>query len=327
METKTNGQKEGQERYVFTLKDLKDLNVQSINWLVDGIIPAQGIGMLTGPSDSNKSTLLRQLAYEVVCKSELFLGRKLNSKKGRALIISTEDNAHSTAAIVFKQSFGGVPDDIQDCLTFCFKAPSDPKQIESLIHPEGVDLIILDTWTDTFFGDLNQTVIVRRNLQGYKTIADKYECAIVGIHHAGKGSDEKSPHKGQMLGSQGIEAYSRVVMDLRREESGLNRRLTIVKGNYSSDEVKRQPIMLKLNAETMLLELSDIQPAGYGFSNVIDWDLYRDRILKLREGSFSLKDIALTLASEHPDKKTPGKTAIFDWLKQINSQGVRSDKP
>lgn len=50
------------DKVIYTLKELVDLNIQSVPFLWDGILPQSGVGFITGPSDSNKSTFIKQLA-------------------------------------------------------------------------------------------------------------------------------------------------------------------------------------------------------------------------------------------------------------------------
>lgn len=310
---------------LYSWKELMDLKIESTDWLWDGIIPHRVIGFLTGPSDSNKSTFLRQLGFAVAQRKETFLGRKLTTRTGKALIICTEDNATSIAASVNKQTASDISAEIKENLHFLFRIPS-LSELDELVSKEKIEFIGYDVWTDTFKGDLNAAIHVRQSLLGLKAIVQKHGCMILCIHHAGKGGDENRPHKGQMLGSQGIEAVGRVVMYLGREE-GSNRLLSIVKGNYSSDEIKKQPIMLKLNPETVLLELSHEQPSGYGFADALDREELMPHILKLKEERLSVDKIREELGKLFPDKKIPAHGTVVNWLRESSKDGSQSTQP
>jgi RecA-family ATPase len=82
--------------------------------LVDGLIPQTGLSCLTGRSDCNKSTLLRQLLFEIASGLETFLGFRMHSKYKRVVYISTEDDFKSIAALIRKHYPNGIPDEIPD---------------------------------------------------------------------------------------------------------------------------------------------------------------------------------------------------------------------
>lgn len=310
-----------------TLKQLVDLNITSIPFLWDGIFPQTGIGFITGPSDSNKSTFMRQLAYAIVHNKNTFLGRSLNVRYGQVLLVSTEDGATSLGAMVRKQGAAEFDESIQQQLGFYFKPLKSPKELDKILSDTKVDLIGFDTWTDNFSGDLNSTVAVRENLAGFKAIAEKYGCFILGIHHTKKGVDTKRPDKGQMLGSQGLEAYSRIVLYIRRDE-GTRRVLSIVKGNYTPDELKDKPIVVDLNVDNMHLTLSEDQPSGYGYSGGRSYDkeMYMPIILSLQKQGYSQDKIVQELEKKFKGQRTPSKGLINSWLKEPR-QNSQSDNP
>jgi hypothetical protein len=319
-----------EDKSYYSWKDLYDMQVTSVPFLWEGIIPQQGIGFLTGPSDSNKSTFLRQLGYAVVRKDELFLGRKLNATRGQSLIISTEDNSIALAAMVRKQTATAEDEKIMGRLNFSVRVPS-PKQLDIYLTKIPCDFVGFDTWTDSFEGDLNQTVAVRKSLQPYHHITEKHNCSLICLHHTRKGSEGENPHKGQMLGSQGLEAKARFVMDLRRSGNGINRQLTITKGNYSTDATKAQPIMLKLKEDSMILELSDEQPAPYGFGKNLRehgrQEFFTPHIIKMRNEGLSFEKIVVALEEQFPDNDPPSKGTIHKWFKDSGGGHPDSQSP
>lgn len=316
MESNNPNKGNEQPKIAYTLRQLKSMKIESVPFLVDNMILQTGVCFLTGPSDTGKSTIAKQLAYSIISGSEQFLGRKLTTRTKRVLIVTTEDGIMNVAASVLKQTYDKLTEEMEDRLIFIFEALSDPKKLEPYIGEQGVDLIIVDAWADTFSGDLNTAVHVRQNLQRYKAIADKHQCLILGIHHVRKGSEDQGPNKNQVLGSQAIESYSRVMLDLRMDKDEL-RRLTITKGNDIPPEVKKQPLMLKLN-EDRIFELSDSPPSGYGVPKLrgYDWELFKPYLLKYVEQSLSLDKMAEALQNEFPRMDTPKRGAIGNWLRE-----------
>jgi|GEM_PF-5467312 len=315
---------QGEERSVYTLKELNEMKVEGIPYLWDGIFPEAEIGFITGPSDSNKTTFLRQLGYAIIQSHEGFLGRKLSPRKRRVIYISTEDSIKATAAATLSQGTASMPAEIQNRMVFVFKPPRSLEELEPLIGSEGVDAIVSDTWTDTFSGDITNPIQVRQNLNVYRRFAQKHQCMILLVHHSRKGSEGSDPNKGQMLGSQALESAPRIVVDIRKE--GDKRQITVVKGNYTPDELKKRPIYARYNSEIRLLELCD-PPSVYGFEKELDKEELMPHILKLKEVPLTVDKIREALGKLFPDKKIPAHGTVVNWLKESKNDGSQSAQP
>lgn len=238
-----------------------DVNVP---YLWEGLIPQYGISFLTGASDCNKSTFLRQLALSIANGDEEFLGIKLNLRYQKVILVITEDLAVNVAALMNKQLQVFPDRAILDNITFVFPSSNVVKKLSELLSKERADTVILDTWTDTFTGDLNASNSVRASLHPYNELVRKYGCSILALHHEKKGSEDKNPSKDNMLGSMGIQAYARVVLQMRRDGSNSNKRLlTAVKGNYIQDCFKDQSLVLEVDEQTLTLtNTTDIATLG-----------------------------------------------------------------
>jgi hypothetical protein len=329
MESKSNEQHSNEQLKIFTLRQLLERKVAKTPFLVEGMLQQQGIGFLQGPSDSNKSTLARQLAFGVINGADTFLGRKLNYRTRKVVFVSTEDDDDSTAGDVQTQMAGKLSDGADNNLLFIFHPLSGPKQLAAILGNVPVDLIVFDTWIDMFNGNPNDAVQVRQNLLGYKALAEKYGCFIWCIHHLRKGSEGQNPSKEQMLGSMAMEAFSRSVIDLRRE--GDHRRLSIVKGNRIDDQLKKQPIMLRYNPDTGFLEESDLPPKDFGLQNSREYgdekEFYLPHIIELRKEGLSFDKITITLEEMFPDKETPSKGTIHKWFKELGGDSSSQSNP
>jgi len=326
---KTEAPQNTMPREFYTAKELLDMNVQSIPFLWDSIFPQKGIGFITGPSDTNKSTFLRQLAYAIIQKKNEFLGRRLTVRHGRVIIVSIEDNEIAIAAILRKQNAFEISDEQLLNLGFQFKRIKNLDHLAAIIRSNPIDMLGLDTWTDNFHGDLNSAVAVREFINGYKELADDNGFLVLGIHHSKKGSDTQTPNKSQMLGSQSIEGHSRAVIDIRRE-SDLRRRLTIVKGNYTPDEVKKSPMLLELNPENMTLSVTD-PSSGFGFEKFrgeynIEKEDYMAIITEMYEQGNSQDETVKYLEEKYPDRRTPSKGTVNKWLQEWKQKKEQADK-
>jgi hypothetical protein len=115
---------------------------------------------------------------------------------------------------------------------------------------DAIDLVIIDTFSDIFDGDMNQANKVRSFTQKYKEIAIRHKTLIIFNHHCGKKNDYRPPHKDNLLGSQGFESSMRMVIELRRDFTNPRlRHLCIVKGNNLDESYKQSSFKLEFTFE------------------------------------------------------------------------------
>lgn len=93
---------------------------------------------------------------------------------------------------------------------------------------EDYDLIIVDAYSDIFVGDMNQSNQVRKFLTDYGLLAGIYDCAILFMHHFGKGIKTSDKHR--ILGSSGFEQKMRSVLSLSNNDGNVH--LQTIKNNY-----------------------------------------------------------------------------------------------
>ena len=89
--------------YVVTGKELYEMDIKEMPWLIEGVFGRSGLCALGGSSDMGKSTFLRQLAISVAMGDSTFLEWKLNLRYKKVLYISTEDEPISIAHVIRKQ--------------------------------------------------------------------------------------------------------------------------------------------------------------------------------------------------------------------------------
>ncbi|WP_142683864.1 AAA family ATPase [Chitinophaga polysaccharea] len=244
--------------------ELAAFSGMSVPYLWEGLIPQYGISFLTGASDCNKSTFLRQFALSIANGDEDFLDIPLNIRYQKVILVITEDLAVNVAALMNKQLQIFPDKAILDNITFVFPASNIIKRLDELLSKGKVDCVIVDTWTDTFTGDSNASNSVRAPLHPYNELVKKYGCSILALHHEKKGSEDKDPSKDNMLGSMGIQAYARVVLQMKRDNGNSKKRLlTAVKGNYIQDCFKDQSLVLEVDEQTLILtNTTDISIPG-----------------------------------------------------------------
>lgn len=298
-------------------------NYSNIPTLIDPIFPKTGIVSLVGSSDTGKSTLLRQLALNIAFEDETFLGYKINSKTNKVIYVSTEDDPNSIS-ISFKKQISNLQKDIDetklDNLLFIFEPDEIFEKLEKHLSDISVDLIIIDTFTDIFQGELNANIKVREFLKKYTYLAHQHNCLILFLHHTGKGSETKKASKNNVLGSQGFEAKMRTVIELRKHSRDESKRtLHILKGNYISSKLKSQVKIIDFNEETLLFydEGKSVNASALNNSGIPEKDLIVPLIVDLKNEGVSLRKMSDALKKKGFEV---GKTTISNWLKEYEDE-------
>jgi RecA-family ATPase len=320
-----NNKQEKQElvaKDIYTAEELFNMKIKEIPFLWQNLIPQTGLACLTGSSDSNKSTLLRQLALEIAIESDDCLGFKLNAKHNKVIYVSTEDDANSIAALLSKQYFDGLPIEALRNIRFLFNTEKHIQSLDKMLTEQKADLVIVDTWTDLFGGDINQSNKVRASFEEYKKLSLKHGCAFIFVHHQGKSSEGNAPSKNNLLGSQGIEAKMRTVIELRRD-TGSRRLMTITKGNYTADSIKGKSFVLELTEKHMIFERKDESvnlAAQIGLIAKYDKEEIMKISIPLRAKDVSYEKILIQL-KEKFGENVPALTTLKNWFpKQSGSQ-------
>ncbi len=235
--------------FIHTGAELLKLGVDTMPCVLGEILQKVGLAALAGSSDSGKSSFLRDLSTAISIKQDEFLGWRIKAKHNSVIYVSTEDDKYSIAYLLNKQNADrGLDEDSYNSLRYIFDTDNLLTKLEDALTKQPADLIVIDAFTDLFIGSINDSNQVRSFLNNYNLLAQKHECLIIFLHHTGKRTDDLTPSKHNLLGSQGFEAKMRVVIELRKDRKDPSlRHLCIVKGNYLSEEQKRSSYVLKFS--------------------------------------------------------------------------------
>lgn len=236
------------EYEVITADEILQMEGDTLPYLVDPLLPRQGLVGFGGSSDTGKSTFLKQLADAIARGKSEFLGFPLSTKHRSVIYVSTEDDIHAVKTVLKKQRKKNSRSSAVKGLRFLFNSELIYRQVKAELEREPADLVIIDAFSDIAPGDLNQSNIVRPFLDKFSNLSKKHECLVIFLHHTKKSTEGKVPKKGNLLGSQGFEAKCRLVALLVKDphENGI-RHFCLVKGNYLSDDFKSQSYVLKFN--------------------------------------------------------------------------------
>ena len=228
---------------------LKNMEIEGIEYLVEGLIPKGTLCALVGESDTGKSSLLRQLAVSITYGDEEFLGFKLNESCKNVVYVSTEDGSNATSSWL-KKYFGSEESNDENLskLRFTFSTDNTLEKLRKEVTNKCIDLIIIDSYADLFVGSMNDSNVVRAFLNQYNDIVNEFGTTIIFLHHTKKSSAGSKPNKNNILGSQGFEAKMRSVLMLTKDKEDHDKRhLCVVKNNYMSENNKAESYVLEFN--------------------------------------------------------------------------------
>ena len=268
--------------------------VKEMPKLWEPYLPQVGLGCVAGASDTGKSAFLRQLALCVACGRSEFLGTSLRPSRQSAIYVSTEDDELATAYLLNKQNDElKIPIEELKLLTFFFDTTNLLQVLDKKLTERPADLVIIDCFTDLYYGSINESNQVRTFLNAYSQLAQKHQCLILFLHHCGKRTEELIPSKHSLLGSQAFEAKMRVVLELRKDVSDLTcKHLCCTKGNYLSEKDKSESVKLYFSPNLVFQNTGEHVP----FENLIkssraEKEKY-ERIKQKQNQGYKLDDIA-----------------------------------
>lgn len=230
----------------FTGLELCNSNIEAVPKLLDPLFQKVGLAALVGESDSGKSTFLQYLALHVALGKDNFLGSNLILEHKKVIYVSTEDDIFSLAPRIKNQlkSLGKFETTLLNNIEFITDIDGLTENLERKLKESSRDLIIIDCFGDIALEDTNNASYVRKVLDKYNTLAKKYKCLIIFLHHTKKNSGNYIT-KHNVIGSQSFEAKMRVVLQMVPQKNG-DFQLHILKGNYIKYETKQNYFIYNL---------------------------------------------------------------------------------
>ena len=217
------------------------IKMRPITWLWDQWLPSGKLTMLGGAGGTGKTTLALGLA-STITTGGLFPDQSRYCGKSNVLIWSSEDDpedvliprlaamgADRTRIYILEGTTEGGK-------RRGFDPSIDIEQLkQAIIQVGGVALIIIDPIVGMVKGNMNNANEVRQSLDPLVEFAQDHQCAIIGISHLGKGSQQKDPAE-RLLGSQAFTALPRMVwVTVTNKETG-DRVLVRAKTNISAKD-------------------------------------------------------------------------------------------
>lgn len=250
---------------IISAREMIENDITEVPMLWGNLLQKNGIAVLSGSSDTGKSTFLRQLSLAIVTHQKEYLGIPLTPIHNRVIYLSTEDDLESLSPRLKAERITSANPMDYENLSFIFEYGDNIKESIRIIKREfdknPADCIIIDTWGDFAEGDQNTALYARSSLKPLKNFARNNKCLIIINHHNRKSATDTSISKDNVLGSQSIEAKARVVLMLTVDPMDYTKRmLTVAKGNYIPDKFKQKSILIQTDENFIFKYHSDLKP-------------------------------------------------------------------
>lgn len=192
-----------------------------IEWLLKGILPRQGVGIIYGAPKSGKSFVAFDLAARLACMLPWFNVRTPKEPIGTLLLLGEGAGTIRTRLAAFRQATGAPMPPVAwasvanlSSATGIVEARRIIADAKAGMAARGIrlGLIEVDTLASALgLEDENSAPEVTAALKGLEALAIEFDVAVLGIHHAGK--------NGQDRGSSAFRAACDVMLAVERSDA------------------------------------------------------------------------------------------------------------
>lgn len=203
--------------------DLVNGDVPAIDWLVDGILPAGGQGILGGDAGVGKTWLLLSMALSVAAGMPWL--DTYSTKQGRVLFIDEEGSEALLRRRLHRLRLGlGLDADLPlDFLIGAGVNLSDPSSIDRL-RPLLADtqpiLVFIDSLIRVHRANENDAAMMAGVMSELKALGREFGCAFILTHHARKISAISNAASQMLRGTTDLRAFVDSHLFTRRKKAG-----------------------------------------------------------------------------------------------------------
>lgn len=200
-----------------SLGKLREIEFPPNKWIVDGLIPQNGITCISGKPKVGKSLFSLSLAGSIA-SGTLFLD-KFEVETGGVLVISKEDPLRLIKERTSTSFFTDKP--IYFCTTAQLLLDSDTyiSEIIGIIREHDIKVIIIDSFRRIFRGEENSSQSISQVHNIFKMLL-KENISIIFIHHHSKDGFFKKEDTDKLRGSSDILAMldSLIILERKSED-------------------------------------------------------------------------------------------------------------
>lgn len=192
-----------------------------IEWLLKGILPRQGVGIIYGAPKSGKSFVAFDLSARLACALPWFNVRTPKEPIGTLLLLGEGAGTVRTRLNAFRQATGAPVPPLAWVTVANLSSAAGIAAARGIIADAAagmaqrgirLGLIVVDTLASALgLEDENSAPEVTAALKALEALAAEFDVAVLGIHHAGK--------NGQDRGSSAFRAACDVMLSIERSDA------------------------------------------------------------------------------------------------------------
>lgn len=292
-------------------KDLAALEVPTLTWVVDKLIPDGSISIISAPPGQYKTWLAYDIAIKVECGEYLF--GQLETKETKVLIV---DDESLPGRLRERLMMLGISEGAQIAISSGKEFKLSDKTAKSLISyciKHAIGLIIFDSLTRIHNSDENLAKDMSVVMGDLKRIAQA-GIAVVLIHHNRKRGNFEAGGANEMRGSGDILAACDVHISIKRK-TGTN--VITVTQDKNRDAADLKPFELAVNSDDQRLWFEYLGKAPKRKNND---DIADEAILELMADGTSRFQAEIITALTG----TAGSKAVSTRLPILVEQGLLS---
>lgn len=268
-------------------------------WLVEGVWPVAGVGVIAATPKIGKTWLAADLAVSVASGTP-FAKHFPVSVSGPVLMFASEDQNHEMkdrlrglagqrGLALSSLSFGLV-----DEPSLRLNHPKDLARFERRIRDDRPVLVVLDPLRRIFSGNESSSDAMSAVLGQLRRIQRQYQVAIVLTHHLSKQSEHKPVSGDRMRGSGDLHAWGDA--NIYAWRSSLDENIVIVKVEHRN-AARRLPFTVRRVVEELpdggtTAHLEYVGETEPGVPSTKKPDALRSRVLtKLAEGALGTTEL------------------------------------
>jgi archaellum biogenesis ATPase FlaH len=240
-------------KFIYNLAEFMELDLQ-IDWLLEGLIPVAGLGMIIGQPNVGKSRFGIQLGMELAIGSQQIFHRQNSTGAKKVMVMSLEMGAQELNT--FFADFLPTYKDFMPMLKsnffvapfgepVYFDQPQGQQLMSNILQQYKPDILLVDSLQASFSTELTNELAVKRFFKYLTEIRKAYNCAVIFLHHERKKTSDRvgtyTPSDlSDMYGNQMLAANIQFALSL--SEQGIYVKLDEVK-NRLAKKVNDVPLI------------------------------------------------------------------------------------
>lgn len=205
-------------------KDLKTIELQKTEWLIEDMLPKKAIGFLVGKRGSYKTYTALNMMYS--CSNGLPVFNRFITQKCKVFILDEENGLTiiKERSDLIKNGLNIINDSDIAFLSFSgatFEIKEFIENFEVFINEYKPGVIVIDSFRRVFRSDENDAGAVSKIFTSIlRPLSEKYNVSWLILHHLRKGISGRNPSDelDEVRGSSDIVNYTDVVLYLHRNK-------------------------------------------------------------------------------------------------------------